>query len=103
MHDDDAEATEKIKDLELDIEDAVEKTDRTKEKITSVARTITNIRYSSTEAKSTVVSKTMSLYRTGSRVRIPSCQLHRTRKNFWKQQGWKKIIATSCTKYATSS
>jgi hypothetical protein len=39
------ETAEKIKDLEMDIEDTEEKTARTLEKIANVARTIANIRY----------------------------------------------------------
>ncbi len=42
--DEDHETAEKLKDLELDIEDAVEKTVRTVEKIASLSRTISNIR-----------------------------------------------------------
>jgi hypothetical protein len=42
--DEDHDTAEKLKDLELDIEDAVEKTVRTVEKIASLSRTISNIR-----------------------------------------------------------
>ncbi len=43
--DDDLEAEEKLNELELDIEDNVERTARAQDKIASVSRTMAHIRY----------------------------------------------------------